>query len=115
MGSQQDSTADKETEAMDHFQIRLYSTGGRGELEGLERSLTDVRDKLDILRTQTEVLMTYWEGPARRQWNREFAAQLRQIEDCLKGLNRLTDAVNEIAGRLAETERNNEKLADQMY
>lgn len=100
---------------MAHFQIRLYSTGVRGELEGLERSLTDVRDKLDILRTQTEVLMTYWEGPACRQWNREFAAQLRQIEDCLKGLNQLTDAVNEIAGKLAETERNNEKLADQMY
>lgn len=100
---------------MNHFQIRLYSTGVRGELEGLERSLTDVRDKLDILRTQTEALMTYWEGPAFRQWNQELGVQLRRLEEYLNGLGKLTDTVNEIAVGLAETERNNEKLADQMY
>lgn len=100
---------------MDHFQIRLYSAGVRGGMEDLEKSLTDVRDKLDILKEQAEVLMTYWEGPAGRQWNREFEDQLSRIEECLKGLGKLTDTVNVIAGMLAETEKNNEGLVDQMY
>lgn len=100
---------------MDHFQIRLYSTGTRGKLEDLEKSLTDVRDKLDILKEQAETLMTYWEGPASRQWNREFGDQLSRIEGYLNGLGKLTEAVNVIAGMLAETEKNNEKLVDQVY
>lgn len=99
---------------MDIFQIRFYSTGVREGLAEIEKSLTDVRDRLDILRTQTEVLMTYWEGPACRQWNREFGGLLGQIEECLNGLGKLTNAVNEIALRLAETERNNEILVDLM-
>lgn len=100
---------------MNHFQIRFYSTGVRGGIEDLEKSFTDVRDKLDILKEQTEALMTYWEGPAGRQWNREFQKQLSRIEECLKGLDKLTDIVNEIAGMLVETERNNEELTDQIH
>lgn len=100
---------------MDHFQIRLYSTGARGKLEDLEKSLTDVRDKLDILKEQAQTLITYWEGPASRQWNREFEDQLSRIEGCLKKLGKLTETVNVIAGMLADTEKNNERLVDQMH
>ena len=100
---------------MVHFQIRLYSTGVRGRIEDLEKGLTDVWDKLDILKGQTEVLMTYWEGPASRQWNREFKVRLNRIEEYLKGLGKLTDTVNAIAEMLAETEKNNEGLVDKMY
>lgn len=100
---------------MDHFQIRLYSIGVRGGIEDLEKSLTDVWDKLDILKEQTKTLMTYWEGPASRQWSREFEDQLSWIEECLKGLSKLTDTVNVIAGMLEEIEKNNEWLAEQMY
>lgn len=100
---------------MDIFQIRFYSTGVRERLAEIEKSLTDVRDRLDILRTQTEVLMTYWEGSACRQWNRELGVLLSQIELCLKGLEKLTGMVNKMAGELEETERKNEVLVDLAY
>ena len=100
---------------MDHFQIRLYSAGVRGGIEDLEKNLTDVWDKLDILKEQTDTLVTYWEGPASRRWNRELGDQLNRIEECLKGLGKLTDTVNVIAGRLTETEKKNEGLVDQMH
>lgn len=97
---------------MDIFEIRFYSAGVRGGLEELEKIFTGVRDKLDILKTQTEVLMTYWEGPACRQWNQEIGGLLSRLEECLKGLEKLTDTVNEIAKSLAATEKNNEILVD---
>lgn len=100
---------------MDCFQIRLYSTGVRGGIEDLEKSLTDVWDKLDILKEQADALMAYWEGPASRLWNRELEDQLNRIEECLKGLGKLTDTVNVIAEMLAETEKRNEGVVDQMY
>ncbi len=100
---------------MERFQIRLYSTEVRGGIEDLEKSLTDVWDKLDILKEQADVLMAYWEGPASRLWNRELAEQLNRIGECLKGLGKLTDTVNVIAGMLAETEKKNEGMVDQMY
>ena len=100
---------------MDHFQIRLYSTGVRGGIEDLEKNLTDVWDKLDILKEQTDALVTYWEGSASRRWNRELGDQLNRIEECLKGLGKLTDTVNVMAGRLTETEKKNEGLVDQMH
>ncbi len=100
---------------MEYFQIRFYSTGVRERLECLEKSLTNVRDKLDILEEQREVLMTSWEGSACRQWNQEFMLQLNRIGEFLKGLGKLTDTVNEIAVMLAKTEMNNESLVDQMH
>lgn len=100
---------------MDRFQIRLYSTGVRGGIEDLEKSLTDVWDKLDILKEQADALMTYWEGPASRLWNQELEDQLNRIEKCLNGLGKLTDTVNVIAEMLAETEKRNEGVVDQMY
>lgn len=105
----------REAESMEHFQIRFYSAGVREGLECMEKSLTNVRDKLDILEEQREVLMTSWEGSACRQWNQEFMLQLNRIGECLKGLGKLTDAVNEIAVALSQTEKNNEFLADQTY
>lgn len=96
---------------MDGSQILFYSTKVRGGLEEMEKSFTNVRDKLDILKTQTEILMTDWEGPAGRQWAGETGRLFNQLEECLKGLNQLTGAVNEIAAGLIETERNNEILA----
>lgn len=100
---------------MDLFQIRFYSAGVRGGLMEMEKSLTGVRDRIDILKIQTEVLTTYWEGSACRQWNRELGALLSQIELCLKGLEKLTGMVNKIAGELEETERKNEVLVDLAY
>lgn len=100
---------------MEHFQIRFYSAGVKEGLECLEKSLTNVRDKLDILEEQREVLMTSWEGSAGRRWNRELIFQLNRIGECLKGLGKLTDTVNEIAVMLSQTEKNNEFLVDQAY
>lgn len=100
---------------MDYFQIRFYSARVRTGLMEIEKSLTGVRDRIDILKIQTEALTTYWEGSACEQWNRELCALLSQIEICLKGLEKLTDMVNEMAGKLAETERKNEILVDLMY
>lgn len=100
---------------MAELQIRLYSTGLSGAVEGLEQSLTGVRDKLDILEEQGEALMAYWEGPAGRQWNGELKVLLNQMREYLAGLVKLTEAVNEIAVLLAETEKNNEFLVNQLY
>lgn len=100
---------------MEHFQIRFYSSGVREGLECLEKSLTNVRDKLDILEEQRELLMTSWEGSASRRWNRELIFQLNRIGESLKGLEKLTDAVNEIAVMLSQIEKNNEFLVDQSY
>lgn len=100
---------------MDSFQIWFHSTGVRDGLTEIEKSLTGVRDRLDILKPQSEALMTDWEGPACGQWNLELRVLLNQIEGYLNGLEKLTGAVNEIAGELAETERNNDILVDLAY
>lgn len=100
---------------MAELQIRLYSAGASGAVEGLEQSLTGIRDKLDILEEQGEALMAYWEGPAGRQWNSELGTLLNGVREYLEGLIKLTEAVNEIAVLLAETEKSNESLVNQLY
>lgn len=99
---------------MEEFQIQLYSAGVMGGLERLEKSFTSVRDKLDILNMEREGLTNSWEGPAQMQWDRELTACLNRIEECLKGMEELTGAVNEIAGMLSKTEKDNEALVDRI-
>lgn len=92
--------------------IRLYTGGLNDRLDLIEKSLTAVEDKLEILDTGAEALMVFWDSPACRQWRGELKGKLDQVKNCTERMDGLLLSVIEIAGMLEEAEKRNRFLVE---
>lgn len=98
----------------DGCKIWLYTGRVNEWLNMMERQLTDIGDKMDIVETGLEMLTGYWDSPAQRLWRAGLAARMERIRNCTERMDRLFLSLNKIAGMLAETEKKNNNLIDSM-
>lgn len=92
--------------------IWLYAGGLSDRLNVLEKGLTAIDDKMDILDTGAEEIIGFWDSPVSRQWRRELKERLEQIKECTERMGRLLLTLSEIAGMLAEVEKKNSFLVN---
>lgn len=78
----------------------------------LEKSLTAIGDKMDILDAGADALTGFWDSPACRQWRKELKERSGQVKGCTERMGRLLLSVGEIAGMLAEAEKRNSFLVE---
>lgn len=92
---------------MDDNRIRLYTGELNDRFDLIEKCLTAIGDKLDILDTGATALVSFWDSSAYSQWHKELIARLEQVKECTEQMGRLLLSISEIAGMLAEAEKRN--------
>lgn len=96
------------------MEIRLYSSTLGSRLDMVEKDLTDILDRLELVETEAESIRNFWDSPAYGSWCGELGERLRKVNASVKKMNRLLKAMGEIAVMLAETERNNDRAVEQL-
>lgn len=96
------------------MEVRLYSAGLGERLDMAEKNLTDILDYLNQMETSAESIRTFWDSPACRSWCEGLGFELGRVDTSVKKMNRLLQALSEIAVMLAQTEKSNDRAVEQL-
>lgn len=96
------------------MEVCLYSSGLRERLDMAEKNLTDILDYLNQMETEAKSFQAFWDSPAYQSWCEGLDFELYRVTVSIRKMNRLLQAMSEIAAMLAETERNNDRAVEQL-
>lgn len=96
------------------MELRLYSSGLKERLDMAGKNLTDILDYLNQIEAEAKSFQAFWDSPAYQSWCEGLDLELYRVTVSIRKMNRLLQAMSEIAVLLAETERNNDRAVEQL-
>ena len=96
------------------WEIQLKTKGLNQWILGAEQKLTQVRDLLDVLKTEEAQLKKVWKSSAMEMWEKEFWLLLVKARRQLKEMQKLILLLDESACALAQSEKKMEHSAEEI-
>ena len=96
------------------MEVRLYSSGLGERIDMAEKKLTDILDGLNRMEADAKSLRSFWNSPAYQSWCEGLDLELYGVTVSIRKMNRLLQAMSEIAIMLADTEKSNDRAVEQL-